>query len=99
MGKRKVTINRSVAESIAEIAWFIESKGLIKTAEKYSDSIYDFFETLADGRKSYTFCRDNKRALLGYKCVQYRRKDTVVFLETDDEIIVCEFIPSKLIHW
>jgi hypothetical protein len=37
MGKRKVVVKQSVADSIAEIAWFIESKGLIATAEKFSD--------------------------------------------------------------
>ncbi|MCA6369428.1 MAG: hypothetical protein IM631_22120 [Cytophagales bacterium] len=99
MVKRKIVIHRSVAESIAKIAWFIESKGLLATAERYSQDIYNFFELLTDRKKSYPFCRDSKRARLGYKCVSYKRKYTVVFIQTDSEIIVCEFVPSKLIHW
>jgi hypothetical protein len=39
MGKRKIIVKESVAKSIAEIAWFIESKGLLKTAEKFSDAV------------------------------------------------------------
>jgi len=32
MGSRKITVKQSAAESIAAIAWFIESKGMIATA-------------------------------------------------------------------
>lgn len=39
------------------------------------------------------------RAIIGYKCIPYKRKYTVVFLESDDELIICEFLPSKNIYW
>lgn len=81
MGSRKIIVKQSVADSIAAIAWYIESKGMIATAEKFTDHVYDFFYKLADDRKSFSFCRDPKRAVLGYKCVNYRRKYTVVFFE------------------
>lgn len=71
MGQREIIIKESVADSIAEIAWYIESKGLVSTAEKFSDNV----------------------------CIPYKRKYTIVFLESDDELIICEFIPSKNIHW
>ncbi len=28
-----------------------------------------------------------------------QKKFTIVFIETDIEIIVCEFLPSKLVYW
>lgn len=99
MGKRQIIIKQSVADAIAEVSWFIESKGLVKTAEKYSDNIYDFIEKLADTRKSYPLCRDAARAILGFKCIPFNRKYTFVFVESDQEIIVCEFLASKLIYW
>jgi hypothetical protein len=43
MGSRKVTVKQSAAESIAAIAWYIESKGLVRTAEKFTDEVYDYF--------------------------------------------------------
>jgi hypothetical protein len=43
MGRREVTVKETVAGSIAEIAWYIESKGLITTAENFTDNVYDFF--------------------------------------------------------
>jgi hypothetical protein len=99
VGQREVIIKESVADSIAEIAWYIESKGLVATAEKFADDVYDFFIKLADSRRSHAICRDPERALIGYKCIPYKRKYTIVFLESDDELIICEFIPSKNIHW
>ena len=37
MGNRKITVQEKAAEGIASIAWFIESKGMLATAEKFSD--------------------------------------------------------------
>ena len=99
MGRRKITVKETVAISIAEVAWYIESKGLIATAEKFADDVYDFFIKLSDSRKTHAICRDPERALLGYKCISYKKKYTIVFLETVEELIICEFIPSKNIHW
>jgi hypothetical protein len=77
VGQREVIIKESVADSIAEIAWFLESKGLVAIAEKFSDAVYDFFIKLADSRRSYAICRDSERAIIGYKCVPYKRKYTI----------------------
>ena len=51
MGQREVIIKESVADSVAEIAWHIESRGLVATAERFTDSVYDFFAKLADSRR------------------------------------------------
>ena len=89
MGKRKIVIKQSVADSIAQIAWFIESKGMLATAEKFSDSIYDYFEKMTDDRRTFAICRDPIRAALGYKCIQFKKKYTIVFIELDTEITIC----------
>jgi hypothetical protein len=99
MGIRKVIVKQSAADNIAAIAWFIESKGMLATAEKFADDAYDYFIHLSDNRKSYPACREPKRASLGYKCVAYKKKYTIVFIETEQELIICEFISSKLIYW
>lgn len=99
MGRREVVVKQSAAESIADIAWFIISKGLVATADKFIDEAYDFIIKMADSRKSHTICKETTRALLGYKCLTYKKKFTVVFIETETELIICEFLPSKLIHW
>ena len=99
MGRRKVTVKETVAGSIAEIAWYIQSKGLIATAENFADGVYDFFIKLSDSRRNHAICRDPERAVLGYKCIPYKKKYTIVFLETNEELIICEFLPAKNIHW
>ena len=99
MGTRKIIVKQSAADTIASIAWFIESKGLIDTANKFTDDAYDFFIKIADTMRLHSICRDSSRAILGYKCIPFKKKYTVVFIESDDEIIICEFILSRLIHW
>jgi len=99
VGKRQIVIRQSAAESIAKISWYIESKGMFATAEQFADASYDFIEKLADQRKSHRLCRDPDRSALGFKCVSFRKKYTVVFIETDIELAIIEFIPSKLIRW
>ena len=72
---------------------------MIATADKFTDDVYDAFLKLADERKSYPVCREPERAVFGYKCIPYKKKYTVVLIESDKEIIICEFISSKLIYW
>ena len=99
MGFRRIVIKQSVAESIAEISWYLESEGLLATAEKFSDDAYDFIAKLADNRRVHRPCRDPERDTMGYKCISYKKKYTIAFIELDDEIIICEFILSKRIYW
>ena len=99
MGSRKVIVKQTAADNIAAIAWYVESKGMIATADKFADDVYNYFIKLSDTIKSYSFCREPQRALLGYKCIPYKKKYTIVFIETESEIIICEFISSKLIYW
>jgi hypothetical protein len=99
MGSRKVVVKKSAADNIAAIAWYIESKGLIATADKFVDNVYDHILKLSDERRSYPICKEPSRLRLGYKCTPYKKKYTIVFIETATELIICEFIPSKLIYW
>jgi len=48
MGSRKIKVKQTAAENIAAISWYIESKGLLTSAEKFADEVYDFFLKLAD---------------------------------------------------
>ena len=99
MGRRKIVVKQEAAENIAAIAWYIESQGMLATAEKFADDVYDYFIKMADRRKSYRLCREPNRTLLGYKCLPYKKKYTIVFFESDTEIIITEFVSSKVIHW
>jgi hypothetical protein len=72
---------------------------MVKTAEKFSDDEYDFLFTLSKIIKSYPTCKEPIRATLGYKCIPYKKKFTIVFIETESEITICEFMSSKLIYW
>lgn len=99
MGGRKIVVKESAAENIAAIAWYIESKGMVATADKFVDAVYDYFIKVADKRKVHAVCREPERAVLGYKCIPYKRKYTIVFIESETELIICEFVSSKLVYW
>jgi hypothetical protein len=47
---------------------------MVITAERFAGGIYDFFEKISDSRRTHAICRDPKRALLGYKCIPYKKK-------------------------
>ena len=50
MGKRKVSILEPAADAVADIALFIEGKGMPETAKKFVDEAFEFFEKLSDNR-------------------------------------------------
>ena len=56
MGKRKVTILETAVTSIAEIALFIEGKGMPQTAKKFVDDAFQFFEKLSDEKLEHKPC-------------------------------------------
>lgn len=58
MGRRKVTVKQTAADNIAAIAWFIEAKGLIKTANKFADDVYDYFTTISDNKDLTRFAEN-----------------------------------------
>lgn len=80
MGSRKIKVLQSAAESIASIAFFVEAKGLTATSLKFTDSVYDYILKLSDSRKSYALCREPSRAMLGYKCVTFKKSTSSCFM-------------------
>jgi hypothetical protein len=73
MGKRKVSILEPAATAIAEIAFFIESKGLPETAKKFIQEAFEFFEKLSDNKLEYKGCSYNQWKNLNYRCITYRK--------------------------
>jgi hypothetical protein len=56
VGKRKVTILEPAVEEVARIALFIEGEGLPKTAKKFVDDAFTFFNSLSDDRVVHPPC-------------------------------------------
>lgn len=98
MGKREITILDPATDSIAEAAFFVEGKGMAATARKFVDEVFEFFSKLADERIEHHPCTFPLWKKLQYRCVPYK-KYTVAYILYKDEIVICEFVPSKLIHW
>jgi hypothetical protein len=97
MGKRKVSILEPAATAVAEVAWFIENKGLPQTAKKFVDGAFEFFDKLSDIRVEHKFCGYNKWKNLNYRCITYKKKYVIAYLSQENEIIICDFVSSKLL--
>ena len=97
MGKRKVTILEPAVTSVAEIALFIESKGMPQTAKKFVDEAFAFFEKLSDDTIEHKPCSYSFWKILNYRCVTYKKKYVVAYLSQEKEIIICDFVSAKLL--
>jgi hypothetical protein len=97
MGKRKVSILEPAPTAVAEVAWFIESKGMPQTAKKFVDDAFLFFEKLSDERIVHKPCNYNRCETLDYRCVPFKKKYVVAYLNQDKEIVICDFVNSKLL--
>jgi plasmid stabilization system protein ParE len=97
MGKRKVSILEPASTSVAEIAWFIENKGLPQTAKKFVDEAFKFFKSLSDEQLEHRPCKYPKWKVLRYRCVPYKKKYVVAYLSLEKEIVICDFVPAKLL--
>lgn len=96
MGKRKVSILEPAATAVAEIGFFIESKGLPQTAKKFVDDVFCFFEILSDERILHKACNYKRWQNLEYRCVPYKKK--YAYLNQEKEIVICDFIPAKMLR-
>jgi len=97
MGKRKVSILEPAATAVAEIAMFIESEGLPQTAKKFVDDAFLFFAKLSDERLEHKPCSYKRWKDLKYRCVPYKKKYVVAYLSQEKEIVICDFVSSKLL--
>ncbi|KAA5533409.1 hypothetical protein F0919_12775 [Taibaiella lutea] len=98
MGERKqVTILENVVETVSEIAFFIESKGMPDTAKKYVDDVFAFLEKLSVPNVKHRFCEYKRWESLEYSCINYKRKYVIAYLDLSEEIIICDFVPAKLL--
>jgi hypothetical protein len=79
MGWREVTVKETVADGIAARAWYIESKGLIATAENFADDVYDFFIKLSDSRRRHAYAANRKELFLATSVFRTKRNIGLYF--------------------
>lgn len=96
MVKRKVTISDDAIEELAAVAFFIEGKGLPKTASDFVVDAYIFFNSLSDIRVLFKPCLQPYWQEKGYRCVSFRKKYAVAFIDLPTEIIIVDFALQKL---
>lgn len=83
---------------MSDLIYFIESKGIKETAQKYVAKVYAFIESMNFEKVQFAYCKDEARSNIGLKCIGYKRKYTIVFYQFSDEVIITEYIPYKMLH-
>ena len=97
MGKRTISILKQASTSVAEIAYFIEGKGMPLAAKKFVDSAFIFFNTISIDTAENRLCSYKRWIDLGYQCVSFKKKYVVAYLSLLNEIIICDFVVAKLL--
>ena len=97
MGKWTISILQQAATSVAEIAYFIEGKGMKMTAKKFVDDAFDFFDTISIDTVDNRICSYKRWIDLEYQCVSFKKKYVVAYLSLQNEIIICDFVVAKLL--
>lgn len=97
MGKRKVTILEPAVEAVAEIALYIEGRGLPETAKRFVDEDFAFFEELSNDIRVHHPCKYTPWKQLGLRCANFKKKCVAAYLALSNEVIVGEFALQKLL--
>lgn len=97
MAQRKVSILDQAAEEVAYVAFFIESQGVPKTAKRFVAEAFKFFQTLGGTQITHRPCKFVEWREEGYRCANFRKKYVVAYLDSEDEVIICDFAIQKLL--
>jgi hypothetical protein len=97
MVEREVIVLEAATISIAEISWFIERRGLPQTAKRFADECHDFLKKLSNCELLHKPCFYKKWYELGYRCATFKKKYTIAYSSHENEILIREFVSSKLI--
>jgi hypothetical protein len=98
MGKRKLTILEPAVNEVADVAFYIEGKGMSETAKKFVDEAFLFFEHLADEAITHRPCKYEVWNLMGYRCANFKKKYVVAYLDNSHEVIICDFGLQKVLY-
>lgn len=58
---------------------------------------FDFFGKLSDERVAHNPCNYEIWKMLNYRCVPYKKKFIIAYLSLEKEIVICDFVPAKLL--
>ena len=82
--------------SLGEMAAFMPIAGSFCTfAGKFVDDAFAFFADLSDERIVHRPCKHPAWKALNLRCINFRKKYIVSYLDNKNEIIVCEFALQK----
>lgn len=97
MAQRQVSILSKASEEVANIAYFIDSQGMPIIAKKFVDECFLFFEKLSSPQIKHRLCKNVIWRIQEYRCANFKKKYAVAYLDTEKEIVICDFALQKLL--
>lgn len=82
-------------KSIKEISKYIAEKGYPETAEKYSDRLFTFGESLLAFHEKYPFCRFPKLSKRNLRCAIFEQHYVFIYKKVRTELIIYNVVHSK----
>jgi hypothetical protein len=68
----------------------LKEKDFPRLLKRFVDDAFAFFDSLSDDRIIHRPCKHPAWKALGLRCVNFRKKYVVSYLDNADEIIICE---------
>ena len=75
----------------------LRGQGLPQTAKRFEDEAFHFFEHLSFEKITHRPCSYLPWKQLKYGCANFRKKYSVAYLDSSEEIIICDFALQKLL--
>ena len=82
-------------KSILRIIAYIENKGYPETAEKFSDKLYDFGNSLVLFPEKYQICRNLQLAKRKMRCAVFHKNYIIVYKTLKNNLVIYNVIHIK----
>jgi plasmid stabilization system protein ParE len=93
--KPKVIFKETARIAIRKIACFIEERGYPETAEKFTDKLFEFGNSLAGFPGAYIVCKQKRLALKQMHCAVFHENYIFVYKLVKNSLIIYNVIHTK----
>ncbi|MCD4790236.1 MAG: type II toxin-antitoxin system RelE/ParE family toxin [Bacteroidales bacterium] len=91
----EVIFRRSASEDIANISYYITTKGYPENAKRFVDKLHKFGESLGIFPEKYTICRHKQFARKNFHCAVFDKNYVFVYKIETARIVIYNVIHTK----
>jgi plasmid stabilization system protein ParE len=95
--KSKIIFRQEAKESIRDIAFYIELCGYPETAEKYTQRLLSFGESLLVFPDKYPICRFPKLAKRNLHCAVFEQNYIFIYKVIHDQVLIYNVVHGSVL--